>query len=270
MCHASLVCHRERLAAQKAPNISSQWSSKSDARLHRSPSRGAQGPPVAAAAAASLVSAFLAAVAPASVAPISRWSPLPTTTYANTSPSSAANNLWGSIAAEAEVCGRVRPSVFGATGVCVCRAVWACVRLSHARHVGMTYTMVYRPDGKGSSAAVVVVVDVVGTAPAAPRAILKEPNFFFLLRTALEDRPQRLRTANHQPPPRANRHQPPTATNCQPPPSASGDQPPSANHCQPPPTTNHQPPTAANRQQPPPTANGQPPTANCHQPWLNI
>ena len=77
------------------------------------------------------------------------------------------------------------------------------------------------------------------------------PRFFFLLRTALKDRPKGPPTANYQPPPNA-------------------DQPPAANHCQPPPTTNHQPPTATNRHQPP-VANCQPPTAtNCHQPWLNI
>ena len=60
---------------------------------------------------------------------------------------------------------------------------------------------------------------------------------FFLLRTALKDRPKGPPTANHQLPP-----------------TASGDQPPNANHY-------HQSPTT-NRRQPPPTA-------NCHQPWLN-
>ena len=45
---------------------------------------------------------------------------------------------------------------------------------------------------------------------------------FFLLRTALKDRPKGPSTANHQPPPTANRQLPPTA---------SGDQPPTANHC---------------------------------------
>ena len=100
------------------------------------------------------------------------------------------------------------------------------------------------------------------------RAVLKEP-IFFLLRTALNDRPKGQPTANRQLPSTANRHQPPTTnrdqpptTNHQPPPTASGDQPPTANHCQPPPTTNHQPPTAANHHQPPPNASCQPPTAN--------
>ena len=86
-------------------------------------------------------------------------------------------------------------------------------------------------------------------------------HIFFLLRTALKDRPK------GPPTPTANSHQTPTATNSQPPtashqppPTASGDQPPTANHCQPPPTTNHQPPTAANHHQPP-VANCQPPTA---------
>ena len=91
--------------------------------------------------------------------------------------------------------------------------------------------------------------------------------FFFLLRTALKDRPKGPPTANRQPP----------TANHQPPPTASGDQAPTANHCQPPPTTNHQPPTAANHHQPPPTTScqlstancRQPPTANRHQPWLS-
>ena len=43
------------------------------------------------------------------------------------------------------------------------------------------------------------------------RAVLKGPVFFFLLRTALKDRPNRqLPTANRQPPPTANRQPPPT------------------------------------------------------------
>ena len=76
------------------------------------------------------------------------------------------------------------------------------------------------------------------------RGVLKD---FFLLRTALRDRPKGPSTTNHQPPPTAN-HQPPPAT--------SRDQPPAANHCQPPSTTNPQlPPTATNRQ--PPTAHRQ-------------
>ena len=133
---------------------------------------------------------------------------------------------------------------------------------------------------------------------------------FFLLRTALRDRPKGPPTANHQPPPTANQRQPPAPTKCQPPTTANRHQPPITNHqppiatnrqppptanhrqppaptkCQPPttanrhqpPITNHQPPIATNRQ-PPPTANHrqppaptkcQPPTANRHQPWLNI
>ena len=62
---------------------------------------------------------------------------------------------------------------------------------------------------------------------------------FFLLRTALKDRPTGPPTANRQLPSTANRHQPPTTNRHQPPPTASGDQPPTANHCQPPPTTDH-------------------------------
>ena len=37
------------------------------------------------------------------------------------------------------------------------------------------------------------------------RGVLKEPNIFFLLRTALMDRPQGPPTANRQPPTAANR-----------------------------------------------------------------
>ena len=77
--------------------------------------------------------------------------------------------------------------------------------------------------------------DSLGLGVLLPVSWDKEPNFFFLLRTALKDRPQRPPTANRQPP------------------TASGNQPPTANHCQPPPITNHR---------PPPTANRQPPTAN--------
>ena len=106
------------------------------------------------------------------------------------------------------------------------------------------------------------------------RAVLKGPDFFFLLRTAPRD---------HQPP-TPNSHQPPTATNRQPP-TATNRQPPTAANwrrptanCQPLPTaTNHQSPTTNRRQPPPtatnrqlPTANHQPPpTANRHQPWLS-
>ena len=58
------------------------------------------------------------------------------------------------------------------------------------------------------------------------RAVLKGPDFFFLLRTALKDRPKGPPTANRQLPSTANRHQPPTTNRHQPPPTASGDQPP--------------------------------------------
>ena len=129
------------------------------------------------------------------------------------------------------------------------------------------------------------------------RAVLKGRDFFFLLRTALQDRPKGPPTANRQPPTATNR-QPPTAANRQrrptangqPLPTATNHQPPATNH-QPPPTTtnrhqppitNHQSPTT-NRRQPPPTATNhqlptanrqppptaQPPTANRHQPWLS-
>ena len=118
---------------------------------------------------------------------------------------------------------------------------------------------------------------------------------FFLLRTALKDRPKGPPTANRQvpstttanfhQPPTATNHQPPTATNRRPPtanhqpPATNCRQPPTAtnrqllttaNHCQPPPPTNHQSPTT-NCHQPPPTASCKPPTANRprHQPWLS-
>ena len=85
------------------------------------------------------------------------------------------------------------------------------------------------------------------------RGVLKELDFF-LLRTALRDRPKGPSTANHQPPPTANRHQPPAATNRQPPTTANRHQPPIPNR-QPPPTT-------TNRHRPPPTASRQLPTAH--------
>ena len=88
---------------------------------------------------------------------------------------------------------------------------------------------------------------------------------FFLLRTALKDRPKGPPTANRQLPPTANRQQPSTANrqprptaNCQPLPTATNHPVPTANCPQPPPTVaNHQPPTA-NRQSPP--------AANCQSP----
>ena len=50
------------------------------------------------------------------------------------------------------------------------------------------------------------------------RAVLQNPNFFFLLRTALKDST-----------PRSTNCQPPTATNSQPPPTANGQRPTAAN-----------------------------------------
>ena len=86
--------------------------------------------------------------------------------------------------------------------------------------------------------------------------------FFFLLRTALKDRPKGPPTANCHQPPTATNRQPPTTTNRQPPTAANRQRRPTAN-CQSLPTaTNHQSPTT-NRRQPPPTAiNRQLPTAN--------
>ena len=98
-----------------------------------------------------------------------------------------------------------------------------------------------------------------------PGGSLRDEIFFFLLRTALKDRPKGPPTANRQLPSTANRHQPPT-TNRQPPTAANRQRRPTAN-CQPLPTaSNHQPP-ATNRRQPPPTAtNCQLPTANRQPP----
>ena len=101
------------------------------------------------------------------------------------------------------------------------------------------------------------------------RGVIKELDFF-LLRTALRDRPKGPSTANRrqpptanhcQPPPTANR-EPPTAANRQPRITANRHQPPIPNHQPLPPTTNrHQPPpTPTNRQSP--TAHRPPPTAN--------
>ena len=100
------------------------------------------------------------------------------------------------------------------------------------------------------------------------RAVLKGRDFFFLLRTALKNRPKGPPTANRQPPTATNR-QPPTAANrqrrptanCQPLPTATNHQPPITNH-QSPTTNRHQPPVA--NCQPPTAANRQPPTATNH------
>ena len=79
--------------------------------------------------------------------------------------------------------------------------------------------------------------------PHLSRAVLKGPDFFFLLRTALKDHPKGPPTANRQLPSTANCHQPPTTnrrqllavTNRQLPTIANRHQPPITNH-QPPPT----------------------------------
>ena len=98
-----------------------------------------------------------------------------------------------------------------------------------------------------------------------PGGSLRDEIFFFLLRTALKDRPKGPPTANRQLPSTTNRHQPPT-TNRQPPTATNRQRRPTAN-CQPlPAASNHQPP-ATNRRQPPPTAtNRQLPTANRQPP----
>ena len=117
-----------------------------------------------------------------------------------------------------------------------------------------------------------------------PGGSLRNPIFFFLLRTALKARPQGPATANRQPPTATNHLPPPTATyrhlpppaNCQSPPTANRHQPPTATYRHlPPPTatrqlpiaTNRQPPPTTYRHLPPPTATYRhPPTANRHQP----
>ena len=73
------------------------------------------------------------------------------------------------------------------------------------------------------------------------RAVLKGPDFFFLLRTAPRD---------HQPP-TANSHQPPTATSRQPLPTATNHQSPTTNRRQPPLTATNRQLLTANRQLPP-------------------
>ena len=88
------------------------------------------------------------------------------------------------------------------------------------------------------------------------RVVLKGRDFF-LLRTALKDRPKG--------PPTANSHQLPTATNRQPPTAANRQRRPTAN-CQPLPTASNHQPLATNHHQPPPTASCQLPTANRRQP----
>ena len=102
-----------------------------------------------------------------------------------------------------------------------------------------------------------------GTTHAGAGRFLRD-QVFFLLRTALKDRPKGPSTANRQLPSTANGHQPPTTNRHQPPPTASGDQPPTANRCQPPPNTNHQPQPPVANCQPPTAATRQPPTASNH------
>ena len=107
------------------------------------------------------------------------------------------------------------------------------------------------------------------------RGVLKGRDFFFffLLRTALKDRPKGPPTANRQLPSTANRHRPPTtnrhqppATNRRQPPAATNRQlPTTANRLQPPTASHQPPPTTTNRHQPP-VANCQPPTAANRQP----
>ena len=104
------------------------------------------------------------------------------------------------------------------------------------------------------------------------RGVLKG-RYFFLLRTALKDRPKGPPTANRQLPSTANRHQPPTTNRHQPlvtnrrqPPAATNRQlPTNANRLQPPTASHQRPPTTTNRHQPP-VANCQPPTAANRQP----
>ena len=102
---------------------------------------------------------------------------------------------------------------------------------------------------------------------------LRDEIFFFLLRTALKDRPKGPPTANRQLPTTANCHQPPTTNRHQPPatnrrqlPAATNRQlPTTANRLQPPTASHQPPPTTTNRHQPP-VANCQPPTAANRQP----
>ena len=98
-----------------------------------------------------------------------------------------------------------------------------------------------------------------------PRGVFRELDYF-LSSTALRDCPKGPPTANHQPPPTANRCQAPIAANHQPPPTANGHQLPTSNPANrhQPPITNHQlPPCTTNRHYPPATT-CQPPTATNH------
>ena len=95
------------------------------------------------------------------------------------------------------------------------------------------------------------------------------PRLFFLLRTALGDRPKGPPTTNHQQPPTANR-QPPTAANRQRRPTTNRQPLPTTIHHQSPTTNRRQiPPTATNRHQPP-TTSRQPPTANLPPPTHGV
>ena len=98
------------------------------------------------------------------------------------------------------------------------------------------------------------------------RAVLKEPDFFFVfgppLRTAPRD--HQPPTANSHQPPTANRHQPPTTDRHQLPPKHQRR--PTANRQPLPTATNHQSPTTNRRQQPPTATNRQLPTANRQSP----
>ena len=91
---------------------------------------------------------------------------------------------------------------------------------------------------------------------------------FFLLRTALRDRPKGPPTANRQPP-TVNRQPPPTVNRCQPPPTTHHQLPTAANRRQPSTANRRQPSTAANRHQPPITNCQLPPTAANRQPVIS-
>ena len=110
--------------------------------------------------------------------------------------------------------------------------------------------------------------DIAGTTAPTTRWSLGD-QIYFLLRTALKDRPKGPPTANRQLSPTANRHQPPTATNRQPSTTADRHQLPITKSQLPPIAANCGQLRTANRH-PAISTSRQPPIANRHQPCLEI
>ena len=100
-----------------------------------------------------------------------------------------------------------------------CDLVGKCLSRHFVRDVGR----VVIPGAQANGSAPVSVLEMSARFT---RAVLWDRDFFFLLRTALKDRPKGPSTANK---PTATNRQPPPTANCRQPPSS--DQPPTANHC---------------------------------------